>query len=80
MYCIYPSGILQIHILYCIGASGTEGNCRQEKCKKISTPLSYTSIEQYSDQALQEAIVQQPVAVALSADTDDFQFVSIVID
>jgi len=61
--------------------NGKNKKCVQNSCNQIhnANPISYVSVQKYSDQALMKALINQPVAVSLCADSNDFQFVSITI-
>ena len=63
-----------------IGGTGREGSCLDATCNKIhkAAPVSYTTVHR-SEEGLLEAIVKQPVSVEVNADSDDFQFVSLML-
>jgi len=60
---------------YTSGTTGTNGACTQSSCAKValSAPQSYTDVALNSDSALMTALVQQPVSIAIEADTIQFQ-------
>ena len=59
---------------YTSGKTLKAGSCKTS-CTKVSTavPKSYTQVTKNSDSALMSAIAQQPVAIAIEADTTAFQ-------
>jgi len=54
--------------------TATDGDC--QTCQSVSTISSYQDVPQNSEAALQQAVAQQPVSVAIEADQPGFQFYS----
>jgi len=55
--------------------AGAQGVCKTS-CTKVSPISSFKDVPQHSETALLAAVAQQPVAVAIEADEDAFQFYS----
>lgn len=55
--------------------TAADGTC-QTSCTPVSTISSYTDVAQNNEDALQAAVAQQPVSVAIEADQNGFQFYS----
>lgn len=53
-----------------------DGTCASSSCQSVATISGFTDVPTNSDSALQSAIVQQPVSVAVEADQSSFQFYS----
>jgi C1A family cysteine protease len=60
---------------YTSGTTKTSGTCNQSKCTKDAqiAPKSYTDVSKNSDSAMMSALAQQPVSIAIEADTSSFQ-------
>lgn len=58
---------------YVSGTTQTEGNCAAAQCKAVAHVKSCFDVEPMNSLALQAAVAQQPVAVAIEADTRYFQ-------
>jgi KDEL-tailed cysteine endopeptidase len=59
---------------YTSGTTKKSGTCSESSCKKSDhSPASYTDVAKNSDTALMTALAQQPVSVAIEADTKEFQ-------
>jgi len=52
------------------------GTCKSSTCTSVSTITSYKDVTHNSEDALQAAVAQQPVSVAIEADQSGFQFYS----
>jgi len=79
-------GLMDYAFKYIIGNNGlcteaaypykaVDGTC-QTSCSKVSTIASYKDVAQNNEDALQAAVAQQPVSVAIEADQSGFQFYS----
>jgi len=79
-------GLMDYAFKYIIGNGGlcgesaypykaVDGTC-QTSCTKVSTISSYQDVSQNDEDALQAAVSQQPVSVAIEADQSGFQFYS----
>ena len=55
-------------------SGGTSGSCAYSSSKVAFKNGGYEDVETYSDSALQAAVAQQPVSVAIEADQDCFQY------
>jgi len=60
---------------YTSGTSKSSGTCKDTTCGKKAdhSPKSYTDVAKNSDSAMVSALNKQPVAVAIEADTKEFQ-------
>ena len=60
---------------YTSGVTKTAGTCDQAKCTKDAkiAPVSYTDVTKNSDSAMMSALAQQPVSIAIEADSSSFQ-------
>jgi len=52
------------------------GTCKSSSCNSVSSITSYQDVAQDNEAALQAAVAQQPVSVAIEADQSGFQFYS----
>jgi C1A family cysteine protease len=55
------------------GYTARDGTC-QKTCTPAAQPTGYTDIQKYSKAAMEAAIAKQPVAVAIEADRQVFQY------
>jgi len=55
---------------------GTDGTCKSSTCTAAVTISGYTDVTPDSEDALMQAVAQQPVSVAIEADKSVFQFYS----
>jgi C1A family cysteine protease len=56
--------------------SAVQGTCKSTSCSSVSTISSYQDVSQDSEAALEAAVAQQPISVAIEADQSGFQFYS----
>jgi C1A family cysteine protease len=63
---------------YTSGTTGQSGSCNQSSCTKNanSAPVSYTDVTPNSVEAMESAVAQQPVSIAIQANQPAFQFYS----
>jgi len=54
--------------------SGTTGTCKSTSCSSVSKITSFQDVATNNEAALQAAVVQQPISVAIEADQSGFQF------
>lgn len=54
---------------------GVDGTC-QTTCTKVATISSFTNVTPKNDTAMELAVIQQPISIAIEADQSSFQFYS----
>lgn len=75
-YVIASGGIcLESEYPYTSGANGAVGSCQASSCSTKVPIRSYVDVTPNDDAALERAIIQQPVSVAIFAATSSFQLV-----
>jgi C1A family cysteine protease len=52
---------------------GVDGTCASSSCTSVATISGFTDVPQNNEDALQQAVYQQPVSIAIEADQNCFQ-------
>lgn len=70
-------GLCNEHDYPYTSSNGFRGWCKNTRCTKVpnSAPVKYTNVS-HTEMSLLEAVLKQPVAIAIEADQESFQFYS----